>query len=142
MEPFSGEHLERCARLFVAAFGGEPWNEPWTLEAATLRLREIGESPGAFGLVCLMGDEVLGFAAGCLWQHAGGKLYYLHEMCVEEEWRGRGVGSVLLGDLEGELEGKASRVFLLTARGTPSEAFYARNGYRSDPSLTAMLKDL
>jgi GNAT superfamily N-acetyltransferase len=142
IEPFSGGHLERCARLFVATFGAEPWNEPWTLETGSARLRELLGSPGFLGLVCLTGDEVLGFAAGCLWQHAWGRLYFLHEMCVEEGWRGRGVGGVLLGRLEEELAGKAVRVFLLTGRDSAAEAFYGGHGYLADEELVAMIKDL
>jgi len=142
IEPFSAEHLERCARLFVATFTTEPWDEPWTDGTGLGRLRELLESPGSFGLVCLMDDEVLGFAAGCLMQHARGKLYYLQEMCVEEEWRGRGVGGVLLDRLEGELVGRARRVFLLTGRESAAEGFYGAHGYRTDEGLTAMIKDL
>jgi len=141
IEPFSEGHLERCAALFAATFGAEPWNEPWTRETGAARLRELMDTPGFFGLVCTTGERVLGFAAGCLMQHAWGRLYYLHEMCVDEGWRGRGVGGVLLGRLEGELEGRAARVFLLTGR-EGAEGFYARQGYRTEDGLVAMVKDL
>lgn len=141
IEPFGEEHLERCARLFVATFGAEPWNEPWTFGTGSARLRELMETPGFLGLACVVGDEVLAFAAGCLMQHAWGRLYYLHEMCVDEGWRGRGVGGVLLGRLEGELEGKAGRVFLLTGR-EGAGGFYGAHGYRTEDGLVAMIKDL
>jgi len=49
---------------------------------------------------------------------------------------------VLLGTLERELEGQAERVFLLTGRDTPAEAFYRSHGYRAERDLTAMIKDL
>lgn len=39
--PLGFAYLDRCASIFAAAFSEEPWNQPWTTEAARERLKEI-----------------------------------------------------------------------------------------------------
>lgn len=31
------EHVGRYAQIYAAAFSGEPWNDPWTVEDAEVR---------------------------------------------------------------------------------------------------------
>ena len=141
ISPFADEYLEGCARLFAGVFSREPWNEPWTLETARRRVREITSFPGSLGFVALLDGEVVGLALGGLWQEAEGRLFYLYEMCVKPEEQGTGVGGSLLGRLSEELESVGvEKIFLLTARDTPAEAFYERHGFRRDSRVTAMFR--
>jgi aminoglycoside 6'-N-acetyltransferase I len=142
IELLEESRLTGCARLFAAVFGSEPWNEPWTEEGARERLRDILGTPGYLGLVVVEGEEILGFAAGSAWRHAEGRLFYLYEMCVRPEAQGRGIGGRLLKDLHDRLDRMGvERVFLLTGRDGPAEAFYAKNGYVVDPTLVAMYRE-
>ena len=40
IQPCIMEHVGRYAQIYAAAFSGEPWNDPWTVEDAEVR-REI-----------------------------------------------------------------------------------------------------
>jgi hypothetical protein len=47
IEGFRRAHLEECARLLVATFNAEPWNDEWTLDTAKKELtwtRSLGLS--------------------------------------------------------------------------------------------------
>lgn len=90
--------------MFASVFSESPWNEPWSEGTARTRLSEIRATPNFLGLVCVADDAaVIGLALGCVWQQADDSLYYLYEMCVAAETRGRGVGRRLLERLEERL---------------------------------------
>ena len=38
IEKFEENHLDECARLAVATFNAEPWNEVWTFDTARREL--------------------------------------------------------------------------------------------------------
>ena len=37
IQPWIMEHVGRYAQIYAAAFSGEPWNDPWTVEDAEVR---------------------------------------------------------------------------------------------------------
>lgn len=134
--------LDGCAELFASVFGSEPWNEPWARDTARERLEEILGSPGCLGLVCVSRGEVTGLVLGCVVRRAGGRLFYLHEMCVAAGRQGEGIGGRLLARLESRLrESGVGSIFLLTGEGTPAENFYPKSGYEEVP-VVAMEKGL
>jgi len=141
--PLGVEHLDGCAGVFAAAFSGEPWNQPWTPDAARERLADILATPNSLGLVCLRGDtEVLGFALGFARRRADGKTFVLDELCVTPRFRGRGVATRLLDRLHDELGGAGlDRVLLETGAGGAAEALYEKFGYGRADGI-AMVKNL
>ena len=63
IEEFEVDHLDECARLAVATFNAEPWNDHWTFDTAKRELAWTMGVPGFAGLVSL--DEgVVAFATG------------------------------------------------------------------------------
>jgi hypothetical protein len=55
IEKFEENHLDECARLAVATFNAEPWNEVWTFDTAKRELVWTMGVPGFVGLVSLDG---------------------------------------------------------------------------------------
>ena len=122
------ELIPRCADLFVAVFSGHPWNEPWTVEAASQRLAEITATPGFAGVALAAGDTVTGVALGQAERWHAGQVFCLREMFVSPALQHQGRGSRLLAALCERVPDAASH-YLLTDRGSPAQAFYERHGY-------------
>ena len=58
------EHVNRYGEIYAAAFAGEPWNDPWSVEDATIHVGEIMESKQSYGLEYVVDGEVVGFVLG------------------------------------------------------------------------------
>jgi len=138
IEGFRRYHLEECARLLVATFNAEPWNDEWTLDTAKKELTWTMGVPGFVGLVSL--DEgVVAFATGYREPDDRREVFYLKTFCVRPDAHGTGVGSRLLGHLREHLDkGGVNTIYLITHRGTPAEAFYRKNGYTVNPEDIVM----
>ena len=47
IQPCDIEHIKRYGEIYAAAFSGEPWNDPWKPEDASIHIRELLESKAA-----------------------------------------------------------------------------------------------
>ena len=133
IEEFRENHLDECARLVVAAFNAEPWNDEWTPETAKKELSWTMQVPGFAGLVSL--DEgVLALATGYREPDDRRQIFFLKTFCVRPDAQGAGVGSRLLGHLKDRLkESGVNTIYLTTHKGTPAQDFYEKNGYTVNP---------
>ena len=43
ISPITIEHLNQYGAIYAAAFSGEPWNDNWSVEDATIHVRELLE---------------------------------------------------------------------------------------------------
>jgi len=71
-------------------------------------------------------------------------LINIHDLCVHHNWRGKGVGSILLDAVadEARLRG-CCKVTLEVREDNPARRLYERNGYKSEPVIMRFLsKDL
>lgn len=137
------DDLDGCAELYASVFVSELWNEPWTAKRARERLAEILHAPSFEGLICTVDGEPAGMVMGNSVRRAAGRGFFLHELCVKTDRRGRGVGERLLARLEDRLRGEGvGRVLLLTGRDAPARGFYEKNGYGEAAGTVAMLKVL
>jgi aminoglycoside 6'-N-acetyltransferase I len=142
IEAFRASHLDECARLLMATFNAEPWNDNYTLDTAGKQLAWILGVPGCVGLVSIA-DGVVAFAIGYREPTDVGDIFYLSIFCVRPDAQRTGVGSRLLGHLE-EYLGKrgVKAIHLGTDKGTPAEAFYKKNGYIVKPKVIVMTQEL
>jgi aminoglycoside 6'-N-acetyltransferase I len=129
IEPFERDHLDGCAKLIVATFNAEPWNDNWTIDSAKKEIKWTMEVPGFVGLVTL-GEGVVAFATGYRQPDDVREVFYLKTFCVRPDAQGTGVGSRLIGYLKEHLgESGVKTIYLITHKGTPAEDFYKKNGY-------------
>ena len=78
-----------------------------------------------------LGDRIVAFAAGYRQQEDEGEVFYLAILCVGPKAQGTGMGSRLTGHLEGELgKQRIKKVYLITRRDTPAQAFYGKHAYK------------
>lgn len=122
--PVEPQHLTDCALVFVTVFNGAPWNEVWWLADALARLQQIANTPGFYGVIAEEETELIGFALGYAERWRESSHFYLKEMCVTPSHQRQGVGMVLMQALTRDLQRRqVEKLYLLTARGGPAEAF-------------------
>lgn len=133
--------LESYVRVFLKAFGGEPWNEPWTEETASKRLSQFMDTGGFFGLELEEEGETAAFILGQHEQYYDGPRFYIQEFCCGKQ--GGGYGSRLLAELEARLKAQGIvRTYLMTIHGDATEGYYQRRGYITDQDNIWMYKKL
>lgn len=138
---FEASDLDACVDLFVSTFGKPPWSETWDPQVVHARLDQIVRTPLSFGAVILADGEIAGFSLGISEPWHEGAHFYLKEMCVAHARQRQGLGTRLLDYLLDELRGQDTRrVYLLTARGDMSEAFYAKAGFYTSPKMILMAR--
>ena len=139
IEPMTRDRMEAYVRVFIQAFGGEPWNEPWTPEQAEGRLARFMDSASYYGLAAEADGEIVGFILGQFEQYYDGLRFYIQEFCCAAP--GGGVGTKLLAELERALkEEGVVRTYLMTIHGDSTEGYYQRRGYVTDPDNIWMYK--
>ena len=131
------------ARLYVAVFEREPWNEAWKVSWAEDRLGVICRSPGYRGYLAEGPEGAVGAVLGRSLPFQGRNEFELVELFVSPGCQGIGIGGRLLSHLEGVLRGEAfASVVLITARGIGAEAFYRKRGYRVAGDMVLMSRRL
>lgn len=137
---FTPDDLEPATDLYLRVFAAPPWNETWHPHMARARLLQIARTPNNRGLAMLGSEgEMLGFALGFIEPWKEGWEYYLKEMCIAPERQRQGLGSRLMRELGTRLAAEGiDRIYLLTARGDLSEAFYTKLGFYTSPKTILM----
>ncbi len=134
--------VELAASVFVACFSGPPWNEPWTLAAATRRLGLFASAPTFRGVLAMAGGDVVAMAAGQVEGWLRGSLFLIQELCVVPSRQHAGVGTRMLEHLLSELQKNddVSAAYLLTDAASAAESFYlARGFHRSEHKIVLSL---
>lgn len=138
-EKMTRNRMKEYVRVFIAAFGGEPWNEPWTPEQVVGRLERFMDPFTHYGLAAEENGQIVGFILGQFEQYYDGLRFYIQEFCCARP--GSGIGTALLEELERELkEEGVVRTYLMTIHGDATEGYYQRRGYVTDPDNIWMYK--
>ena len=67
--------------------------------------------------------------------------YFLLEFCVANDRQREGIGGNLLKELHRRLQKSGvSRIYTLTGRETPAQAFYEKGGFYVSPKMVMMAK--
>jgi ribosomal protein S18 acetylase RimI-like enzyme len=109
----------------------------WKILRAPYNQPRITEQDDLDGDYPIMVCEVDGFPIGV------GRAHFISEdeaqirsISVEEEWSGKGIGSIVLNELEKIVNEKGVRRIIIHARNNAIE-FYKKNGYKTvEPSYT------
>ena len=135
--------LTTCTEAFVDIFNDEPWYDEWTFDRAKQYVSDFYHTPHFLGVLAIENEEIVGFAYGVTRAWWNGNEFYINEMGVKKQWRGQGIGKILLEQLIKELKGcEVDNFALLTDRGVPAEAFYKKNGFKEIERLVFYSRDL
>lgn len=130
-----------CARFFLEVFNAPPWSEAWTEDSALERLADCARTPKFLGLIAEDGAEILALAFGYSQRYQEELHYHLLEFCVANGRQREGIGGSLLAELHRRLQvSGVSRIYTLTARDTPGQAFYEKEGFYLSPKMVMMAR--
>jgi len=123
--------IHACARLMADS---DPWRRLGRTYEDGVRLLS---NPAAEVYAAVVQDEVVGFAILVM---EGAFRGYVQSIGVMPAWRGRGVGSQLLGAVERRVFGDTSNVFLcVSSFNQDAQRWYKRMGYEVVGELTDYL---
>jgi aminoglycoside 6'-N-acetyltransferase I len=141
--PIKSEHLLECSELYLKVFNAEPWNDKWTIETASKRLRDIYISPNFEGVLYFENEQIKGAIFGNYEQFYDGIHYNLREMFIANELQGKGIGSKIFKELEDRLrELEVTTIILFTSKGNKTSKFYLKNKFSEWEDMAMMGKEI
>ena len=143
IQHFNIEHVERYGEIYAAAFSGEPWKDHWTVENATMHVRELLESNTAYGLECVIDGEIAGFILGSSMLFSYGRAFEIHDLAVDPAYQRRGIAKQLMDNLLSDIKEQGMvGVHLITAREGSLPAFYEKFGFSKEKRVMLMGREL
>lgn len=143
LQPITIEHLQRYAEIYAAAFSGEPWNDPWTVEDAAIHVGELLESRQAYGLECLVDGSIAGFILGTSMLFHYGRTFEINDLAVAPEFQRKGVATLLMEQCLADLKAQGMvAVHLITAGSGVLPDFYARFDFSKENQVILMGKEM
>lgn len=121
--------LTECGRIYSRVFSAPPWEESWSASTACHRLEHFYHSKGFIGLLA-QDKDITAFVMGNTEPFLDDNWYYLREMCVDTPYQNRGIGSLLLSELDKKLMTLNVRnIYLTTDKHIHAAQFYLNNGF-------------
>lgn len=122
--------VDRYSLLFQKVFAAPPWNEQWDSAVVRASLLNKMDSGRFLGLAACRGAETVGYLTGSTIIFLP-SFFYLEQLFVIPEYRGKGIGAGLITAMKGHCTRKrTSFIVLLTRPSSVAASFYRRRGYR------------
>ena len=142
ISPITIGHLNQYGAIYAAAFSGEPWNDNWSVEDATIHVSELLESHQQYGLECVVDGEVAGFILGTSMLFHYGRTFEINDLAVAPQYQRKGIASQLLKQCLSDLKAQGIVSFhLITACDGALPAFYERFGFKKEERVMLMGKE-
>ena len=143
IQPCDIEHIKRYGEIYAAAFSGEPWNDPWKPEDASIHIGELLESKTAYGLECIVDGQIAGFVLGASMLFHYGKTFEINDLAVDPAYQHRGIAKQLMERILSDIKEQGMvGVHLITAREGFLQSFYERFGFSKEDRVMLMGKEL
>ncbi len=132
-------HLERYGEIYAEAFSGEPWNDHWKKEDAVIHVKELLESPQAYGLEYIEEGKVAGFILGTSMLFHYGRMFEINDLAVDPAFQRRGIADRLLRRCLADIREMGMKgVHLITAGEGILPAFYGKYGFEKENKVILM----
>ena len=116
---------------------GSCWNE----RTASKRIRQVMNIDDSYALILINEEEVIGFVMGYFKQYDDIVGYTLEEIVIAYEHQNKGLGSMLLHELEERVkEMGASCVDLQAVSDEMHERYYGKAGYHNATNFVMKVK--
>ena len=134
------EDIPAVLPLYISYYNGHE-NSCWNEDTAGKRIHQVLSMEDSYGLILENGNGVLGFAMGYFKQYDDIVGYTLEEIVIAYEYQNKGVGSMLLRELEANVkEGGASCVELQAVNDDKHERYYGKAGYHDAKNFVMKVK--
>jgi len=143
IETCSAAHVDRYGEIYAHAFSGEPWNDAWSVEDATVHVRELIENKQSYGLEYLVDGKIAGFILGTSMLFHYGRTFEINDLAVDPEFQGRGIGTALLERCLEDLKAQGIvAVHLITESEGYLPLFYQKYGFSKEHRVILMGAEL
>lgn len=135
--------ISKLVKMYVDTFNSPPWNDEWSIETASKRLKQMINCEGFYGVMAYEEGILCGMILGSEEQFYDGIIFNIKEFCVKNEMRKKGIGTKILTEFEKRLKNKdITEIILFTSRADGTEGFYQRRGLKTYNSMVMMGKEL
>lgn len=133
--------LQDYIKVFVSVFNNEPWNDSWTEETASNRLKGIMNTDTFVGKCIIENETVIGLICGQKEYFYDGTHFQIQEFCINTRMQGQGIGTKLLHALCESLKAEGIiNIYLITSRGERTEGYYLGKGFKTSDNMIVMSK--
>ena len=113
----------------------------WNENTAGKRIHQVLSMEDSYGLIVENGNSVLGFVMGYFKQYDDIIGYTLEEIIIAYKYQNKGIGSMLLRELEQRVKEKgASCVELQAVNDDMHERYYGKAGYQNAKNFVMKVK--
>ena len=143
IQPCNIEHIKRYGEIYASAFSGEPWNDPWKPEDASIHIRDLLESKTAYGLECIVDGQVAGFVVGTSMLFHYGRTFEINDLAVDPLYQRRGIANQLMERILSDIKKQGMvGVRLITSSEGFLQSFYGKFGFSKENRVVLMGKEL
>ena len=126
---------------FYISYYNEQEDSCWNEMTAGKRIHQVLSMEDSYGLIVENGNSVIGFVMGYFKQYDDIIGYTLDEIVIAYEFQNRGIGSMLLRELEQRVKEKgASCVELQAVNDDMHERYYGKAGYKNTKNFVLKVK--
>lgn len=139
-------YLASAAALYCYIWAEAPWNESWTLEEAQKELLAIFNRNDSVLILCIENNKTIGFVGGGIAkteslnienefinQLGGDEVFYIDEIGLDKNQRGKGIGQRLLREIVEKARSNNPRLPIILHTDVKAEAarkLYERVGFK------------
>ena len=143
IRPMIQSDLSACADILCSVYNNDLWQCNWDKGTAEAYLSDFFHAAKFVGFVIELEGEILGgiFAREKIWWNTSE--VFVEEMFIRPDRQGKGLGSMLLGEMEAYVREKGlAGITLSTNRYAPAPAFYRKNGFVDCGHVLYMAKEI
>ena len=143
IRPMIQSDLPACADILCSVYNNDLWQCNWDKCTAEAYLSDFFHAAKFVGFVIESEGEILGgiFAREKIWWN--NSEVFVEEMFIRPDRQGKGLGLMLLGEMEAYVREKGlAGITLSTNRYAPAPAFYRKNGFVDCGHVLYMAKEI
>lgn len=134
------EDIPAVMPLYISYYNGQE-DSCWNENTAGKRIHQVLSMEDSYGLIIENGNSVLGFAMGYFKQYDDIVGYTLDEIIITYENQNKGIGSMLLREVEQRVKEKgASCIELQAVNDDMHERYYGKAGYKNAKNFVMKVK--
>ena len=138
----SESDIEKLIPMYLEEYNGFQGDE-WTFDIAYARLHQIWSIENSYCIVAENDGVIVGFVVGWIKTFYDIKTYHLEEIVVLHKLQGKGLGTLIMKELENRLKDLGVSMITLDAvNDEMHEHFYGKLQYKNVSNFVSKVKNL